>query len=207
MREGDRHRAVAKVVMLFEGYYFPGAPARACSTVVLVRDGEKAIIVDPGTVPDPGALLQRLACEGLAPNDVNMVIITHAHTDHFRQAGLFPAATLLDAWGSWEGDLWRDFGGRLSPDIELVPTPGHSNDSLTVFVHTGEAEIAICGDVIYREAAPIGPPQGGGGNAGLLDAGDPFADDPARLRASRQLVLERADFVVPGHGPMFKVHK
>ena len=28
-----------------------------------------------------------------------------------------------------------------------------------------------------------------------------------QLLASRRLVLAHADFVVPGHGPMFKVHK
>ena len=184
---------MASLTVLIEGYYVPGAPAHACSTAVLVRAGGHIIVVDPGTVPDPRSLLDRLAREGLAAADVSLVILTHAHADHSRQAGLFAAARLLDAWGSWQGDAWDRSPGPIDPDVELVRTPGHSDDSLSVFVRTSEGEIAICGDVIYDAAG--------------LAAVDPFATDPVRLRASRALVLDRADFVVPGHGPMFKVQK
>ena len=103
------------VVVLHEGYYFSGDPARACSTITLVRDEAKVIIVDPGTVPVPSVLLDRLTREGLASDHVNMVILTHAHTDHFRQVGLFPAATLLDSWGVWEGDVWPRLQGPVEP--------------------------------------------------------------------------------------------
>jgi glyoxylase-like metal-dependent hydrolase (beta-lactamase superfamily II) len=37
------------------------------------------------------------------------------------------------------------------------------------------------------------------------DLPDRFATDPAQLRRSRQLVLARADWIVPGHGPMLPV--
>lgn len=181
---------MAEITVLFTGYYRPGSPSRACSTVTLVRDGDLAIVVDPGCVPEPGALLGPLAAAGLTPGEVDVVFITHAHTDHYRQAGLFPTARLLDAWGWWEGDLWRDFDGRLSPATEVVRTPGHSEDSLTLFVRTPEGEVAVCGDVIYDEASG--------------EADDPFVTTPTDLAASRRLVLERADLIVPGHGPMFR---
>ncbi len=51
---------MASVTVLIEGYYVPGAPAHACSTVVLVRAGEQVIVVNPGTVPEPRSLLDRL---------------------------------------------------------------------------------------------------------------------------------------------------
>ncbi len=181
---------MAEVTVLFPGYYLAGKPSRACSTVSLVRDGDLAIVVDPGTVPDPAALLANLSAAGITADRVGVVFVTHAHTDHYRQAGMFPAARLLDAWGWWEGDLWRDFDGHLSPACEVVATPGHSGDSLTLFVQTSTGEVALCGDVIYDEAS--------GG------ADDPFVEDTTALAASRRLVLTRADWIVPGHGTMFR---
>ncbi|MHC1630909.1 MAG: hypothetical protein ACXQT4_01225 [Methanotrichaceae archaeon] len=41
----------------------------------------------------------------------------------------------------------------------------------------------------------------------LIDLEDDFATDLAALRTSRQRSLERADYVIPGHGKPFKVER
>ena len=41
----------------------------------------------------------------------------------------------------------------------------------------------------------------------LLNLEDPFANDKEVLLNSRKLVLEKADFIIPGHGKIFKVNK
>lgn len=38
----------------------------------------------------------------------------------------------------------------------------------------------------------------------LLDLQDPFASDPEALQQSRKLVLDLADWIIPGHGVMFR---
>lgn len=36
---------------------------------------------------------------------------------------------------------------------------------------------------------------------------DPFANDNEALKKSRKLVLEKADWIIPGHGKKFKLVK
>ena len=49
--------ALAQVHVLFQGY----ANGRVASTVTFIRDGDVRVIVDPGMVPSPNALLDPLA--------------------------------------------------------------------------------------------------------------------------------------------------
>lgn len=181
-----------EVHVLIEGYYTPGPPVRAVATTTLVTGDGWAWVVDPGSAPAE-QIVAALAQRQLAPADVDTLFLTHAHLDHTRHAGLFTRARVLDAWGWWEGDVWREFDGALPAGLTLLPTPGHSADLLTLLVHTGRGCVAICGDVFFHET--------------LLTAEDPFAEDAARLAISRQQVLARADAIIPGHGPLFRVRR
>ena len=51
---------------------------------------------------------------------------------------------------------------------------------------------AICGDVFWKKDFP---------------ENDPYASDKEKLRDSRKMILELADWVIPGHGKMFKVER
>ncbi|MCX6032439.1 MAG: MBL fold metallo-hydrolase [Chloroflexi bacterium] len=184
---------MAEVTVLLQGYYLPDPPVRACASIVLVRDGALKILVDPGALPEPGALASRLAEAGVSVDDVGVVFLTHTHVDHCRSLGLFPTARVLDAWGWWEGDTWCAYDGQLSPDTEVIETPGHSDDGLTLLVQTAQGRIAICGDVFFAEMP--------------VETRDLFAVNQTRLAASRRAVLAAADFVIPGHGPMFAVSR
>lgn len=180
---------MTKVEILLPGYYFPqGAGARVCATVTLIQDNGLNIVADPGTLPEPGLLVRELDKRGFSPGDIDLVFITHAHTDHFRNAGLFPRARLLDFWGLWAGDQWQAEGIDLGQNIEILPTPGHSSDSLTLLVKTDTGRVAVCGDVFWAQDFP---------------ENDPFADNKRLLLKSRKKVLAAADFIIPGHGTLF----
>ncbi|MAF14057.1 MAG: MBL fold hydrolase, partial [Parcubacteria group bacterium] len=150
------------------------------------------IIVDPGTLADPQILVDKLKEEGLTVDDINIVYITHSHMDHYRNIGMFPKAKTLDYWGWWEEDVYHDYQGGVTDNIELIKTPGHSYDSTTLLVKTSQGLVAICGDVFWKEDSP---------------KDDPFASDKEMLAESRKKVLELADYVVPGHGDIYKVKK
>ena len=76
--------------------------------------------------------------------------------------------------------------------FDIIKTPGHNYDGLSMLVKTSKGIIAIVGDVFWSER---GPNQ------------DPYASDNAQLKKTRQEVLKLADYIIPGHGAMFKAKK
>ena len=183
---------MAEAKILIEGYTSGDTGGHSCSTIVLVGDGDLKIIVDPGTVPNQDLIKNKLKEEGLTVSDINVVFITHSHMDHYRNIGMFPKAKTLDFWGWWEGDVWKEASENITKNIKVIKTPGHSHDSITLLVKTRKGNVAICGDVFWKENFP---------------KDDPYASDKEKLKESRKKVLEMADYIIPGHGKMFKVKK
>jgi glyoxylase-like metal-dependent hydrolase (beta-lactamase superfamily II) len=52
---------------------------------LLVETGGQRVLLDAGlgVIEPGGVLLQSLAAEGIAPEEIDVVLITHMHTDHF----------------------------------------------------------------------------------------------------------------------------
>jgi glyoxylase-like metal-dependent hydrolase (beta-lactamase superfamily II) len=187
--------AAAKVDILIKGYYTPeGTHGHACSTVTLIEDKELKIVVDPGTLSDPKILFDALKKRNLSLDDINVVFITHSHIDHYKYVGLFPKAKILEYYGWWQGDFWSETesgsDGIINDNIQIIKTPGHSHDSITLLVKTHKGTIAICGDVFWKKNYP---------------KDDPYASDNFLLKKSRQKLLKIADYIIPGHGNIFKV--
>lgn len=182
--------SLPNVEILYKGYYPPGGTmrGRVCSTVTLVVDKGLHIIVDPGTLPHHGVLTEELKKRALSVDDINIVFITHSHVDHYRYAGLFTQAKVLDYWGWWIGDTWGSAAGSINENIKVLETPGHTDDSITLSVRTNIGTVAICGDVFWDKDYPVE---------------DPYAVDKKLLQSSRKKVLETADYIIPGHGDIF----
>ncbi len=183
---------MAEVKILIQGYTstdHPGEAEKTCPTITLVKDDELIMIVDPGVLADQQILIDCLQQEGLSIDDIKIVALTHSHLDHYRNIGLFPRAKTLEYYGLWDGERVEDWSTQFTANIRIIKTPGHSSDSLTFLVKTEQGIIAICGDVFWKQAYP---------------QQDPYANDSEKLQISRQQVLELADWVIPGHGGMFK---
>ncbi|MBT4824075.1 MBL fold metallo-hydrolase [Candidatus Woesearchaeota archaeon] len=181
---------MAKVKILIEGYSGGETKGHSCSTIVLIQDKGINIVVDPGTLPNQNLLKDKLKQENLTVKDITHVFITHSHMDHYRNIGMFPTAKTIDFWGLWEGDVWKKQDKKITKDISFVKTAGHSDDSVTLLVKTKKGVIAICGDVFWKKNMP---------------EKDNFANDHLKLNQSRKKILELADYIIPGHGGMFKV--
>ena len=182
----------ARVAVLHEGYVREDSGGdRVGSSVTLIIDAGRVIVVDPGMVSGREALLGALAAAGPAPGDVTDVVFSHHHPDHTVNAALFPRATIHDHWASYEGDLWiardpGDFG--LTPSVRLIATPGHTAEDITTLAATPDGVYACT----HAWWGPDGPDQ------------DPLATDQAALEASRRRILAVATVIVPGHGPAFR---
>jgi glyoxylase-like metal-dependent hydrolase (beta-lactamase superfamily II) len=179
----------ARVDILVEGSLTStgGGVASSCT---LIRDGARAIVVDPGMAPSADAILGPLAALGVAPEAVTDVVLGHHHPDHTIHAGHFPNAAVHDHWAIYRGTDWEDSecdGRVLTPSVVLTRTPGHTSEDLAVVVGTPEG-IVVCTHSWF--------------NAGTrVEDEDP--EDAEQLRASRRAILEVADRIVPGHGPAF----
>jgi glyoxylase-like metal-dependent hydrolase (beta-lactamase superfamily II) len=182
----------AQVFVLHEGYVREDAGGdRVGSSVTLILDGGRVIVVDPGMVSGRAGLLAALAARGPGPDDVTDVVFSHHHPDHTVNAALFPQATIHDHWASYQGDLWvsREPGDfELTPSVRLIATPGHTAEDITTLAATPDGVYACT----HAWWGPDGP------------AEDPLATVPSELPASRQRILAVATVIVPGHGPAFR---
>merc|ERR1712012_1444263 len=93
-------------------------------------------------------------------------------------------------------------GLKLDPEgaVKVIVTPGHTLDSVSVVVVTGTKEqgtVVIAGDNFEKEEDLEDPEL-------WKSAG---SEDVQKQEESRSMVLDMADWVVPGHGNMFKTSR
>jgi glyoxylase-like metal-dependent hydrolase (beta-lactamase superfamily II) len=164
---------------------------KVASTVVLIRDGDAVIIVDPGMVASRSLILDPLARLGVDPASVTDVVFSHHHPDHTVNTALFLQARVHDFWAIYQDDQWEmrpADGFELSPSVSLMTTPGHTAQDITTLVDTADGLVACTHLWWYAE----GP------------AEDPRATDLPALHTSRARLLDLAPVtIVPGHGPAF----
>lgn len=165
-----------------------GGVASSCT---LIRDGDRAIVVDPGMAESARSILDPLEALGVRPEDVTDVVLGHHHPDHTIHAGHFPNAAIHDHWAIYRGTDWEtsECDGRvLSPSVILARTPGHTDEDLATLVGTPDG-IVVCTHCWFNSVTTV-------------DDEDP--ENAEQLHASRAAILEFAHTIVPGHGPAFR---
>ena len=193
---------MAEVKVLIEGYAKQLENGWvASSTTCLVTTDKLKIITDPGCNREK--LDEALTREGLKTGDVDYVFLSHKHPDHILLAGLFENAKFItfDTNLMFDNDLITEFDKhQLGNDIEIIETPGHVLEHLSLIVQTDRGKIAIAGDVIWwldTEEQVFDLYQKDHSQAKGMDMDE--------LVKSRKKLLEMADYIIPGHGKMFKV--
>jgi glyoxylase-like metal-dependent hydrolase (beta-lactamase superfamily II) len=164
--------------------------------IVAEPDSESAVVIDPGPL-DEGHLRQVLSTAEHLGKRVALTLLTHGHPDHAEGAARFaelsgttvraldPALRLGDE-GLAAGDVVRTGGLEL----RVVPTPGHTADSLCF--HLPAEEAVLTGDtVLGRGTTVVAHPDGRLGD---------YLDSLRRLRSLT--VDDGVSTVLPGHGPV-----
>jgi len=169
---------------------------------VLLR-GPHTVLVDPGMHLQNEPVLRALEARGLSADDVELVALTHAHSDHAgacidvaRPVAVHAAEREEPHWVAARGvleslplRLLEGDEGELVEGIEWSLTPGHSAGSVSFRVQTPEGLVVLSGDTI-----------------------GPLAEDFVRLRAPAdepyaERIVEgwrlirswRPALIIPGH--------
>ena len=133
------------------------------------------------------------------PADIDIVVLTHTHRDHTENCDLFPNAKIIvhaNSDGVAEADAPEgcqviEGDSALCEGVDLVYTPGHTWDSMSVFVKA-DRKYVIAGDACPLE--------------------DNFRKSvPPSTRVCKDLsvkslksIAEYADVIIPGHGLPFR---
>ena len=194
---------MTEVKVLIEGYARnEGDVEMASSTTTLIRENNLNILVDPGMNRE--LLLKSLKKENLSVSDINYVILTHTHIDHCLLAGIFENAVILDdsSMYTFDGKIKEHNGKVPGTDIKIIKTPGHDQFHCAVVANTEDfGNVVIAADVFWW----MGNEEQKTDNESLMNHKDPYVKNEKQLIESRKKIIEIADYIIPGHGKMFKV--
>jgi len=175
--------------------------------------GQVGALIDPGHLRFADGLVERMAADGITPDDLRLVIVTHSHPDHMEalprfaepgvQVAMHPAAlAYLEQIGpamyqwmgsdlpSLEGIVAIEEGpvGALDGLVSVYHTPGHEPGSLCVYWPQKKA--LATGDLIF---------------AGGVGRTDFPGSDPQQLMAEIDRMSRLAvEYLLPGHGPVLR---
>ncbi|MFF1693274.1 MBL fold metallo-hydrolase [Streptomyces sp. NPDC058257] len=157
-----------------------------------------AVVIDPGPLDDVH-LKNVIATAEKAGQRVGLTLLTHGHPDHAEGAARFAELTgtkvrALDP-ALRLGDEGLEAGSVITTgglELRVVPTPGHTADSLCFHLPADQA--VLTGDtVLGRGTTVVAHPDGRLGD---------YLDSLRRLRSLT--VDDGVHTVLPGHGPVLE---
>ncbi|MBV6273988.1 MBL fold metallo-hydrolase [Alcaligenaceae bacterium CGII-47] len=184
------------------------------SIVLILVDGYGPLLFDTGHHSTRLLLLQALKEQGLNPQDIEAVFLSHLHFDHANNIDLFPNATIHLGATEWDYarqpatedifcsvgmnhylndcslNLIRETEGELVPSLHFRHAPGHTPGSyLLHYTQESGKRVVLAGDACktYRELA-------------LMHAASEF-DPESRAAQTLHWIADNADIVIPGHFP------
>jgi hydroxyacylglutathione hydrolase len=188
-------------------YFFAEKGMMDCNSYV-IKD-KLSLLIDPGLTQFLPALVEEMHRDGIDPKEIKLIANTHLHGDHCwandafkqlsgaeilmhpiqKQFGQAAAVQTSQFFGVANVEFSEDKlmdNERLNlgeTEIELIPSPGHSPDSVCYYIPDEKA--LICGDVVFSQ------------NTGRVDLPGGSA---AQLKASiERLAQLDVEYLLPGH--------
>lgn len=194
---------------------------RATGSCCLVRSGRRVILFDTLGPWEKNFLLSKLETIKIHPDDLDYIVCSHSHPDHIGNLNLFTKAkkhfvgtsvysqdiydlNRFEPSGSFEyesikGDketiiTYDDY--KLDRNLTIEPTPGHTLECISMIVENCDklGTVGLVGDLFEREEDVRD-------ESIWLGAG---SQNNTLQRAHRNRIYNKVDFILPGHGPLFK---
>lgn len=176
----------------------------ATGTCTLIMSDGIKVLVDTMGPWDQQKLCELLKSKGVSPPDINHVICTHGHPDHTGNLNLFTSCTQhvvgLSVYHKDKYTLHPFEDGTpltISPKIQVIQTPGHTLSCVSVLIEDVEnyGRVVVAGDLFESQNDLTD-------DKIWMDAG---SENPELQKQNRMKVLSLADYIIPGHGDIFKV--
>lgn len=194
-----------KIVDGLYGFFWDSPEANNCNTYLI--NGPAKVLIDPGHLLLFDHVSARLRQAGLKLDDMDLVVVTHAHPDHFEAVRAFKDTRTLFALHEADWLLVKEMGPYLGSVVDLeawtpsfflrdgmldvkglklrvIHTPGHSPGSISLFWE--EQKALFTGDVIFKD--------------GLGRTDLPGGDGAALKESIRHLSNLDVEWLLPGHG-------
>ena len=111
-----RNAPFAEVEQALDAAFMPHDKLATPFTTLIVNTGQKLVLLDTGTggqiSPTAGMVVENLAAAGIAPNEVDQIVISHFHPDHINGIKdkdnnlIFPNAEIMVPEAEWA--FWMD---------------------------------------------------------------------------------------------------
>ena len=190
-------------------YFWQNVCENNCNTYLI--HGEVTILIDPGHSHHIPNLFRQMKEDGISPEEIDLIILTHSHPDHFEGLQAFLNKPVKIAMNQEEeryllenGKLLFEMMRQPMPEFRIdfylkegdlhlgeetfhiYQTPGHSPGSLSI--HWSERKVLFSGDLVFYGG--IGRTDFGGGNPKLI-----------KESIERMSRLD-TELLLPGHGEM-----
>jgi len=156
----------------------------ARSSVTLVIQEGKKIVVDTGLFGEEEIIIDALARLKLRPKDIDVVINTHSHLDHCGNNHIFSKSKIM---APREEET-------IATGLRIMKTPGHSQDSISVVIEASQI-VVVAGDALptFDNFLKNVPPA--------------LHIDKDLAVSSMERIIGLADVVVPGHDRPFSIRE
>lgn len=181
---------------------------RLIASVTLVHTPQMNMLIDTAAPTDfatRNQIMQSLYNYGLSPQQINVIVVTHGHADHYGQVQQFQNAKLITSFYEVQGNVFvpntlnatQIEAVELLQNIEIWKLRGHTADSIGVVLRNVPrlGTVAVAGDLFYSSLDATALRQVWTRNAEVAQEG----------QWNRRKVLCNANWIVPGHGEAFQV--
>uniref|UniRef100_A0A0N4ZWV8 Metallo-beta-lactamase domain-containing protein 1 n=1 Tax=Parastrongyloides trichosuri TaxID=131310 RepID=A0A0N4ZWV8_PARTI len=179
------------ITQIIDGYVREdnSSTTKASGSVILIERFNKILLFDCGDPWNEKELKENLMKKRkLKIEDITDIIISHWHIDHIGNLGIFPDNKLQRNW-----EQFKDIENVMNIKINSVKEC-HSNEDVYIIASNNDGTTLISGDIFENE-----------NDIWNEENWCCQSKNVIHQKLQRYLLSKNVDFIIPGHGSIFKI--